>query len=148
MGRRSFAEPRDTARTMSERNVEILRRAFEAFRRGDLDAAVADIAPECEYRPTGAFPDRTSVFRGPEGYKRNVAWLRDEFADAYLEIHELRAVGDRVLASVTLGGRGKRSGAEASWDLWQVWTFRDGKAVRGEGFTSRDEALEAAGLSE
>jgi uncharacterized protein len=131
---------------MSKNNVEILRRAFEAFGRGDLDAAVADIAPECEYLPTGAFPDRTSVVRGPEGYKQNVAWLRDEFDDAYLAVHELTDAGDRVLASVTLGGRGKRSGVEASWDLWQVWTFRDGKAIRGEGFTTRDEALEAAGL--
>jgi ketosteroid isomerase-like protein len=29
-----------------------------------------------------------------------------------------------------------------------VWTVRDGKVVRGQGFTSRADALEAAGLSE
>jgi hypothetical protein len=37
---------------------------------------------------------------------------------------------------------------ETSWDIWQVWTVRDGKAIRGQGFTSEDKALEAAGLSE
>jgi hypothetical protein len=29
-----------------------------------------------------------------------------------------------------------------------VWTLRDGKFVHGQGFTAREEALEAAGLQE
>jgi hypothetical protein len=28
------------------------------------------------------------------------------------------------------------------------WTLKDGKVVRGQGFTRSDDALEAAGLSE
>ena len=61
-----------------------------------------------------------------------------------LEIGELIEAGDQVLAELTLRGRGKQSGVEASWDVWQLWTVQDGKMVRGEGFTSREEALEAA----
>ena len=94
---------------MSKDNVEVVRRAYEAFNRGDRDAAVADVAADCEYGASG---------------------------------------GDRVVVSVTTRGSGKHSGAEASWVTWQVWTLRDGKAVRGEGFSSRRAALEAAGLSE
>jgi hypothetical protein len=30
---------------MSRENVEMLRRAYEAYNRGDVDAAVADISP-------------------------------------------------------------------------------------------------------
>jgi hypothetical protein len=41
-----------------------------------------------------------------------------------------------------------KSGAPATWSIWQVWTLQDGKFVRGQGFTDREEALEAAGLSE
>ena len=52
------------------------------------------------------------------------------------------------MAQLTLRGRGKQSGAGTTWEFWQVWTFRDGKAVQGRGFTNREEALEAAGLSE
>ena len=52
------------------------------------------------------------------------------------------------MVGLTLSGRGKRSGVETSWNIWQVWTFREGKFFRGHGFTSRDEALKAAGLSE
>jgi ketosteroid isomerase-like protein len=32
--------------------------------------------------------------------------------------------------------------------VFQLWTFRDGKVVRGQAFSDREEALEAAGLSE
>ena len=53
-----------------------------------------------------------------------------------------------MLVSLTNRGRGKQSGANVSWHVWQVGTVRDGKLVRAQGFTSRDEALEAVGLSE
>jgi hypothetical protein len=43
-------------------------------------------------------------------------------------------------------GRGKQSGAEGSWTIWELWTVREGKLVHGQGLTSREEALEAAGL--
>src|SRR5215204_4680944 len=44
---------RDTAREMSEENVEIARRAYEAFNRSDPQAMVADLAPNFEYATTG-----------------------------------------------------------------------------------------------
>ena len=132
---------------MSQENVEKLRGAFEAYNRDDLDAAVANLHPDCEYVPTGALPGGRDVVRGPEGYKRFVAWLRDMFDDAHIDA-VLTDAGDQVVARLTVRGRGKQSGAETTWEFWQVWTFRDGKSVHGRGFTNRDEALEAAGLSE
>jgi ketosteroid isomerase-like protein len=133
---------------MSQENVEIVRRAFEAYNRGDLDTAVADFASDFEYIASGAIPGGRGVFRGPEGYKRFVGWLREEFDDARVEIDAITDAGDQVLVSVTIRGRGRQSGVEASWNDWQVWTLRDGKIVDGLGFTNRAEALEAAGLSE
>jgi len=49
---------------MSQENVEIVRRAFEAFNRGDLDAAVVDLAADCEYTSSGAIPGTTDTYRG------------------------------------------------------------------------------------
>jgi hypothetical protein len=131
---------------VSQQNVEIVRRAYEAFNRGDLDASVADLTPDSQYIASGAIPGAAGVYRGPEGFKRFISWLWDEFDDARVEVHELIEADDQVLASVTNRGRGKQSGAEASWSVWQLWTLRDGKLVRGEGFTSREEALAAARL--
>ncbi len=133
---------------MSEENIEVIRRGYQAFNRGDLDGLAADIAPTFEYVPTGTIPGSAGVYRGPEGYKEFLSGFWDQFQDARIEVRELIEAGDQVLASITMHGRGKQSGVEARWDIWQLWTLREGKGVCGQAFTTRDEALEAAGLRE
>jgi ketosteroid isomerase-like protein len=134
---------------MSQENVEIMRRRYAAFNRGDIDDVVADVAPDFEYvPPAGVIPGVMSVYRGPEGFKQWTGAFWSEFDDAHLEIHEFVDAGDQVLVALTARGRGKQSGAESSWTLWELWTVRDGKLVHGRAITSRDEALQAAGLSE
>lgn len=133
---------------MSEESAAIARRAYEAFNRGDQQAMVADLAPNFEYATTGAIPGMTGVYRGVEGILGFLEWMRSEFERPRIEVNELVDAGDQVVAAVTLRGRGKQSGVEASWDVWHVWTMEQGKVVHGQAFTSREEALEAAGLSE
>jgi len=133
---------------MSEENVEMARRGYDAFSRGDIDGAVADFAPDFEYIPGGVLPGFGGVARGPEGFRRLIETFWREFDDFELQVHELIDAGDQVFASITLRGRGKQSGAETSWDQWVIWTARDGMVVSAREFTSRAEALEGAGLSE
>jgi ketosteroid isomerase-like protein len=71
----------------------------------------------------------------------------EEFDEPNIKIRELIDAGDEVLTWVTFRGRSKQSGVETSFDLWHVWTLRNGKAVRGRCFRSRETAVEAAGLS-
>ena len=139
---------RDTAWGMSEENVEIIRRAYEAYDRGDRDAFVADIAPECEYVAAGTVPGRTGSFRGPEGYKKFVAWLDEEFSDAQAKLDAIIDAGDSVVVGATLRGRGRQSGIPATFTFWQVWAFANGQIVGGQGFANKAQALEAAGLRE
>jgi ketosteroid isomerase-like protein len=134
---------------MSEGNVEIVRRALETFNEGDVEGSFADvIAPEFEYIPTGRIPGSEGVYRGPEAWRRFLELFWSEFDEARIEILDLVASGDHVVAAVTFRGRGKQSSVETGWDLWHVWTLRDGKAIRGQGFTNESDALEAAGLRE
>jgi ketosteroid isomerase-like protein len=96
--------------------------------------------------PSGVLiPDLAGVQRGPEGVRRVVEVFSGAFDAAHIEVHDLIDAGDQVFGSLTVQGRGKQSGAEASWDVWHVWTVRDGRVARVLGFTDRDEALEAAG---
>jgi ketosteroid isomerase-like protein len=74
--------------------------------------------------------------------------LRSEFDDATAEVNELIDAGDTVVVGSTLHGRGRQSGVETKFPFWQVWTIENGKFVRGRGFATRVEALEAAGLRE
>jgi ketosteroid isomerase-like protein len=136
---------------MSQESVEVVRRIFEAFGRGDFEVGVelANTSPEFEFVPSGALiPDLANVQRGPEAFRRVVETFLAEFDDPRIELHELIDAGDQVFTSFTLRGRGKHSGVETSWDPLSVWTVRDGRLVRWLGFTDRDAALKAAGLSE
>src|SRR5436190_21126016 len=130
---------------MSQENVEIVRRAYEAYSRGDIDGTVSDFAPECRYTAAGTIPDRTGVFHGPEGYKEFIGWVRSEFDDVQADVDELIDAGDTVLVGSTLRGRGRQSGAQAKFTFWQVWTMRNGQFARGQGFSSRAEGREAGG---
>jgi ketosteroid isomerase-like protein len=132
---------------MSQENVEMVRRGFEAYNRGDVDAAMTDVASDCEYVPSGALPWDSGVYRGPEGFKRYIGWLRDVFEDTHVGVKDVVDAVNQVLVSLTVRGRGRQSGAAASWDVWQVWTLRDGRVVHGQGFTDKAEALGAVGLS-
>ena len=98
---------------------------------------------------SGAIPGVDGVYRGPEEYKRRIMErFGEEFHDFGADIHEFIEAGDQVLVSLTFRGRGKQSGVETRWNFWHVWTVRNGSIVHGQGFTSRTEALEAAGLRE
>ena len=133
---------------MSGENVEILRQSIEAFNRGDPAAWVAVLAPEFEYTASGAVVGIGGSYRGADGFRRFLDSFWDEFDEPRVELGEVIAAGDKVVAAVTFRGRGKHSGIATSWDLWQLWTLRDGKAVRGQAFTKKAEAFEAAGLRE
>jgi ketosteroid isomerase-like protein len=108
----------------------------------------AEFAPNFEYVTTGTVPGKTGVYRGPEGLAEFLDWMRSEFEGPRIEVRELNEVGDQALAAVILRGRGKQSAAEASWHVWHLWTVEDGRVVRGQAFTSREAALEAAGPTE
>jgi ketosteroid isomerase-like protein len=138
-------------RAMPPENVELVRQITDAFNRGDVEGALApaDPPPEFEFVPSGVLiPDLAEVPRGPQGMRRLVDGFLRAFDDLHVEIHELIDAGDQVFAWSTIRGRGTRSGVTASWDVWGVYTVRDGRVVRWLGFTDRDAALEAAGLGE
>jgi len=136
---------------MSEENVEIVRRIHEAVEHGDIDTVLGLYDPEIVWvftrSPFGEFL-KNDVYRGHEGLKR---MFRERYDDAWREIEdELQEVidaGARVVSVVSTHGRGRASGAEVRKTHAGVWTIRDGRVVRVE-WMSREEALEAAGLSE
>jgi ketosteroid isomerase-like protein len=68
------------------------------------------------------------------------------FEDIEFEGREVIDAGDKVFAWIRISGRGVVSGIPVEMEQAQVWTFRDGRAVRVEEYFDRDEALRAAGL--
>ena len=136
---------------MSQENVEIVRKVYEAAARGDTAAIFelydSDIEWDASRTERGAVTGR--VARGKESLLK---WLR-EWYEAWETINddleELIEVNDNKVISVMVQrGRGRASGIEVEDRLWTVWTIREGKVVRVVWFPTSAEAFEAVGVSE
>ena len=138
---------------MSQENVEIVRRVYDAVARRDADTVLSLYDPDVELDgsrlPESGLTALPNPLRGHEGLRRlarawNEAW---EYAEDHCD--ELIDVGgDHVVSVVTRRARGLASGAEVETSRGGVWTIRDGKVIRSVWFPSVEEALEAAGLAE
>ena len=133
---------------MSGENVDLVRRALGAFPRGDMEEMLSFMDPECELHSAIVGGAEGNVYRGHEGFRRWYADSFESFEELKNEWSEFRDLGDRVLAFGHVQARGRESGAEVNSPMGWVFTVRRGKLLKAEGFLSRAEALEAAGLSE
>ncbi len=128
---------------MSRENVEVVRRAVEAYRRGDFDAALADVHPEVAWHPFEEAP-----MQGVEAVRAYLTRWESDWEELETTPEEFIDAGDQVVAVVHFRGRGRGSGIEVDARSYSVHTVRDGKTVAMEEFLERDEALKAVGLSE
>jgi ketosteroid isomerase-like protein len=137
---------------MSQENVERIRRGYEAFNRGDFADAARDFDANFEWRIPFQLPDSPpdETYRGPEEVIRFWQTWAAYFDDFRMELEEIIDLGDKVIVIGGLRGRGAESGVEVTTPSFpQLWTFGDdGRPLRVEMFQSRDEAFEAARLSD
>ena len=147
----SATNRRDTARAMSEENVEIVRRVYEAVARRDTAAVLAAYAPDVEWDFSGStWGDLTGrpVYRGHEDLRAFYREWYEAWGRYDESVEELIGAGEHVVVVATGRGRGRVSGAEVGWTQYGVWTIQEGKITRVVWFGTREAALEAAGLSE
>ena len=135
---------------MSAENVEVIRRMNEAFFAGGLETARAALHPDVEWHEPPDQPDQPDddVHRGHAGTEDSIRNWTGAWEDWRYELVELIDLGERVLSVGRQSGRGKGSQVEVSSDLFHLWTLRDGKVVEARLFMHRDQAFEAAGLSD
>ncbi len=130
--------------------MEIVRRTYDALDRGDYEAFWKLVAPDFVADFSRRLLDPV-VLRGraqaqPWGDREGEMW---EGGHTRWQPEEVIDAGDKVVAFIRTGGRGKASGAEVEAYVWNVWTFRDGEPVEWTYFgEDRAGALEAAGLSQ
>jgi uncharacterized protein len=133
---------------VSEENVEIVKRGFDAFNRGDLDALLADWDVNLEWRPAfgGAMLGAAS-YRGDAGYRE---WWRDvqgTWDQTFRFTPETFSYNGNAV--VVIGrGEGRMKGVEMSQRLAALFRFRGGKIVFAQTYSDAADALRAAGLEE
>ena len=131
---------------MSQENVEIVRRIYEAWAAGDFRAGIDALDQHVVFVVRPDFPE-FGVFLGPDGIREYMRRFLEQWERGPIEAKHLQAVGDTVLARVVQHGKGKVSGIEAQLPYFMLFTFRGKRIVRLENVIDQVEALEAVGLS-
>jgi ketosteroid isomerase-like protein len=133
---------------MSQENVKLVRRLLEVYNERSFGENTELIDPEMIWDFSRAeLPDGSSYTGHSEFLSFIEAW-EEGFDSEHMEAREILDAGDRVVVTVNHRGRGMTSGIEIDQTVAMVWTLRDGRAVRMALFPTREEALEAAGLTE
>ena len=134
---------------MSAENVEIVRRALDAFNRRDLRALEAEFCHD-DFEFVSFF---TAVDAGEATYRGANAWgeyaaVMDEmWADWRVEDIRLFDAGERGVACLMrLDGRGKHSGVPVDRPIGLTYRLRDGRLWRVRSYANPAEALAVAGL--
>jgi ketosteroid isomerase-like protein len=132
---------------MSRENVEVVRRAYEAWNRRDFDEATELLAPDIEWQMPPNLPD-VETWRSSDEVTRGLEAFLESWTELRVEVHELIDAGDRVVALVHYRGQAALTGlaVEGAGVDAAVWTLRDGRAIKVQMYGGTDEALAAAGL--
>lgn len=131
---------------MSERNVDIVRRIYDGWSRGDFGVGLEDydryvlLVLRPEFPDPGPYLGRMAI----GGYMRN-QFLAD-FENATITGEEFIDAGDTVVVRVRQAAAGATSGLPVEMTYYNVWTLRGGTVIRIENIMEREDALAAAGL--
>ena len=132
---------------MSQENVEIVRRGYDALSRGDTAAVFEGYDPAVEHWDRADDPDAT-VRRGRDAVAAAYAELAESYAELRIEPTEFIDAGDCVVVPVRVTVRGRASGAVADGDQVFVYRLRAGKVTEVREYREKAEALKAVGLEE
>lgn len=127
-------------------DIELVQRAFIAFRRRDVDGLLATCAPDIVFEPvTARLAGRSEPYRGHDGLRQ---YLRD-VATVWQELRPMPEVFHRgeggvvvVTGRIYAWAKGRVVDAPAGW----LWRIDERGIVYGRIFESPAAALEAAGL--
>ena len=128
---------------MSEENVETVKAGFAAHNRGDVDALVEVYDPDAVFETL-----LLGTHHGNEAIRLIYEENQKTMSGYDVVPVELIDVDDKVVAVVQAVGAGSTSEISVDDGFAFVFTFKANRIVREQAFRNREEALEAAGLSE
>ena len=130
--------------SQQEQMITALRGAYAAFNRGDIEAALEPLDDQIEWSEPAEFPGG-SMYHGRDGVKRYLMQSRAGFTEGSSEPEQFIVAGDRIVVFVHAHIRPKGSDEWQDVRLADVYTIRNGKAVKMRAFADRQEALRWVG---
>jgi ketosteroid isomerase-like protein len=124
--------------------LDTVRRSYEAFARGDLDAVVADMSPDIRWEQAQGLP-HGGLYLGLDEVRRNVfdPLDRDWWSEFSAVPDEFVDGGDQVVVLGRYRGVARETGKRLDVPFVHVWTLEGGTAVRFRQFLDTAGWVEA-----
>ena len=113
---------------MSEDNVDLIRRGYEAYARKDFSAVFALLHRDVEIYQTELLP-WGGTYKGHEEAREFFRKL-NEMTEGQPEPERFIAAGDDVVATGRLRGRARANGQAYDLAIVHLWSIREGRVVR------------------
>ena len=125
-------------------NVEIVRRSYDAFARGDMDAVLGDMDQEIEWHQAQGLP-HGGLYHGLDEVRKNIFDpLDDEWWDEFSAVpDEFLDAGDQVVVVGRYRGVGKRTRKQLDVPFVHILTLQGEKAIRFRQFLDTAGWVEA-----
>jgi ketosteroid isomerase-like protein len=130
---------------VTETNVDVVRRSFQALSRGDFEAAFAEHACDTEWRTASDEPD-AQTYKGIDGLRRLVAGLAEPWEDRFkrsVQLEDFIPRGPWVVVPWRARLHGRGSGVQIEVFETYAVRVRAGKIVRVDEYRTTEQALEA-----
>jgi|SRR6187399_349125 ketosteroid isomerase-like protein len=133
---------------MSEKNVEIVRRATEAYSRGDLDEALASWSADAVLDWSNSRGLEAAVVRGRDEIRAYMEQFLEAFEEVRIELEDVFEADEGVVIVENLAYFRGRDGIEVTARSAWVITLQNGCQTSLTLYQSKADALKAAGPSE
>jgi uncharacterized protein len=129
-------------------DVELVRSAFDAWNRGDIDEFIELAAENIAWLEVSGRPEGGSSERfGRERLRRSLESLFEAWESYHIEVERIVKSGDRIVAIVREVAKGRSSGLEIDGRWGYLVTVKDGLIIRIEAYRDATQALLTAGLA-
>jgi ketosteroid isomerase-like protein len=134
---------------MSEENVKVAKLAVAALNRGDFEGLEELYAADAVLQDLQNAPDQPVTVEGVQAIRQTLDLWAAAFDELHVDIEEYIDGPDAVICTAHWQGQGKTSGISIDVHQFDLYEFREGRVIRAVlGFRSKNEAIEAAGMSE
>lgn len=131
---------------MADEDVDVVRRAYQAYSRGDLVAAGSAYSEDTVWDVSRFRPDE-GIHRGLDELARYLVSWRETWEEHEFALESVIDAGGAVVVVIRESGRGKSSGVPVTIRYGQVIRLSHGKIAETIVYRDPQDAFDAAGLS-
>jgi len=127
---------------MGEDSLQLCRRAYELYGRGDFDAMLELFAEDVEVNV--APPNiESGTYRGRDAYRQLIERWGASWSEMWIEPQSMKPVGEWILAIVQYRGRTSASDVEVKQLSWELSRWEGGQVREYEVYFDPDQGRAA-----